>query len=266
MQAAKLPASAGWHWFSQGLAIFLYKPAPIFAWAMTVMLVLMLAVAVPPIGPLAFIVLFPALSFLSFLLCRTVIGNGAATKAACLKLLQRPGLFRQLFWLGVWYAVCNVGVAFAVLLPALSDLPEAVIDAMVSGQNVQPLLDVLRVPIITVLVLNVLTSALLWYAPALTGFCGLPAGRAMFYSVVACWRNKGAFLLYGLLFAVQYWAVYQVATLLLLLGVSPDLLNMVQIPVHAVIASVLYCSLLPSFADVFDQPPPASAAVSATSG
>jgi len=255
MQAAKLPASAGWHWASKGLAIFLYKPAPIFAWAMTVMLGLMLAVSLPPIGPLAFIVLFPAISFLSFMVCRTAIGSQTVTSQTWLKILQRQGLFRQLFWMGVWYAIWNVCAALGVLLPALADLPEETIDAMLSQQNVQPLLDVLRTPLIMLVVVNVLVSALFWYAPALVGFCGLSAGRAVFYSAVACWRNKGAFLVYGLLFAALYWAVYQIMMLLLAMGVSPSLLNMVQIPVHVAIASVLYCSMLPCFADVFDEPP-----------
>jgi len=260
MQAATLPARAGWHWVSKGFAIFLYKPAPIFAWAMTVMLALMLTVAIAPIGPLAFIVLFPTLSFLSFLLCRYVIGERPVTKEACVKLLQRPGLFRQLFWLGVWYAAWNVCVALGVLLPALSGLPEEVIDALMREQNLQPLLDLLRVPLIVLVVVNVLVSALFWYAPVLTGFCGLSAGRAVFYSAVACWRNKGAFLVYGLLFAALYWLAYQLLLLLLAIGVAPGVLSMVQMPLHVLIASVLYCSMLPCFADVFEARAPSLSA------
>jgi len=255
MQAIKLPASAGWHWISKGLMIFLHKPAPIFAWAMTVMLLLIFASLVPPIGPLAFIVLFPTISFLSFMLCRLAIGSRTVTSATWLKILRRKGLFRQLLLLGMWYAIWNICIALGVLFGSVTDLPEATIQAALTEQNLQPLLEALHVPLIILVVLNVLLSAFLWYAPALVGFCGLSAGRAMFYSAVACWRNKKAFLVYGLMFAALYWSIAQIIDLLLLLGVSPPMLMMVQIPVHVAIASVLYCSMLPSFADVFDESP-----------
>jgi len=260
MQAVKLPASAGWHWFRQGLAIFLLRPAPIFAWAMTVMLALMLASMLPPIGPLAFIVMFPTVSFFGFMLCRIAIGSQTVTAQNWLHIVRRQGMLGQLVRMGVWYAACNLGTALAVLWPAVSSLPESVVEAMLAEQNMQPLLDALRAPIIVLVVVNVLLGACFWYAPALVGFCGLSARRAMFYSAVACWRNKGAFLVYGLAFAALFWAVDQMAQLLLALGVSPGVLMMVQLPVHVAVASVLYCSMLPCFAEVFDESPPPAAA------
>jgi len=255
MQAVQLPARAGWRWVSQGLMIFLYKPAPIFAWAMAVMLLLMLASALPPIGPLAFIVLFPTLSFSSFMVCRIAIGSRAVTARNWQQWLHRPGTLRQLFWMGVCYALVNISAALAVLLPAISNLPEATLDAVMAEQNLQPLLDALHGPLIVLVVINVLLGAFFWYAPPLVGFCGLPMVRAMFYSAVACWRNKSAFVVYMLLVAALYWTVGQAMTLLLALGIPPGLLAMVQVPVHVAVASVVYCSMLASFGDVFDESP-----------
>jgi len=255
MQAVQLPASAGWRWVSQGLMIFMYKPAPIFAWAMAVMLLLMLASMLPPIGPLAFIVLFPTLSFLSFMVCRIAIGSRAVTAKNWQQWLHRPGTLRELCWMGVWYAMLNISAALAVLWPVVSSLPEATLETVMATQNLQPLLDALHGPLILLVVISVLLGAFFWYAPPLVGFCGLPAGRAMFYSAVACWRNKSAFVVYVLLVAALYWAVGQAMTLLLALGVPTGILAMVQIPVHVAVASVVYCSMLASFGDVFDESP-----------
>jgi len=37
----------------------------------------------------------------------------------------------------------------------------------------------------------------LWFAPLLAYFNNLSPGRAMLYSLAACWRNLPAFLVYG---------------------------------------------------------------------
>jgi hypothetical protein len=40
--------------------------------------------------------------------------------------------------------------------------------------------------------------ALMWFAPLLAGWHDMPPGKAMFGSAVACLRNLGALLVYGL--------------------------------------------------------------------
>ena len=41
-------------------------------------------------------------------------------------------------------------------------------------------------------------SLLFWHAPALVHWHGVPPVKSLFFSIVACWRNMGAFTLYGL--------------------------------------------------------------------
>jgi hypothetical protein len=36
-----------------------------------------------------------------------------------------------------------------------------------------------------------------WFAPLLTGWDGVPPQKAVFFSVIACWRNLGAFAVYA---------------------------------------------------------------------
>ena len=37
-----------------------------------------------------------------------------------------------------------------------------------------------------------------WHAPALVYWGGQTVGKSLFFSTVACWRNKGAFAVYAL--------------------------------------------------------------------
>ena len=47
-------------------------------------------------------------------------------------------------------------------------------------------------------------SMLFWFAPVLTAWHDVPPVKAMFFSIVSCWRNKGAFMVFGALwFAVS---------------------------------------------------------------
>ena len=41
-------------------------------------------------------------------------------------------------------------------------------------------------------------SLLFWHAPGLVHWHGVPPVKALFFSIVACMRNFGAFLVYGL--------------------------------------------------------------------
>ena len=44
-------------------------------------------------------------------------------------------------------------------------------------------------------------SLLFWHAPALVHWHGVSPVKSLFFSIVACWRNMGAFTLYGLAWA-----------------------------------------------------------------
>ncbi len=71
------------------------------------------------------------------------------------------------------------------------------------------------------LVIYVPVAMMFWFAPVLTAWHDVPPVKAMFFSVVSCWRNKGAFVVYGALWmAVSIGISVGLSLLLSALGAS----------------------------------------------
>jgi hypothetical protein len=75
--------------------------------------------------------------------------------------------------------------------------------------------------------------------------------QALFFSMVACWRNKWPFLVYGCSWAAIFFAVQTIGTLLTGMGMSPGAVQIMLTPVNLIIAAVLYCSFYPAYVSVF---------------
>lgn len=255
MQAAKLPASAGWQWIRDGLALFRRQPLPIFTWAMCISLLLMISGMAPPIGPILFILLVPAISFLSLAICRHIATGRVVTPAMWLQPLQRPGLFKRLLGMGALYAGLGIAAGLLVFQPFMASLSDevlkAALTALAESGDMGPMLTLMRTPLIIFTIVHVCIGAFFWYAPAVAGFFGTRLIQALFFSAVACWRNKTAFILYGLGWAAVFFAIDLAIGLMLVLGLPPALIMMIQIPLNVAAAAVLYCSVYPSYVSVF---------------
>jgi hypothetical protein len=101
-----------------------------------------------------------------------------------------------------------------------------------------------------------LLSMPFWHAPALVYWGGQPVGKALFFSTVACWRNKAAFVVY-VLTGVGIVMGFAIACALVfaLLG-QPGMAPMVMMPAALMFTAVFYASLLFTFADCFEMPAP----------
>ena len=99
-----------------------------------------------------------------------------------------------------------------------------------------------------------LLSLPFWHAPALVYWGNQPAGKAMFFSTVACWRNKAAFAVYALT-GVGIVMTFGLAISLLfaLLG-QPNMAALLMMPAMLMFTAVFYASLLFTFADCFEMP------------
>jgi hypothetical protein len=90
-----------------------------------------------------------------------------------------------------------------------------------------------------------------WHAPALVFWDGHGCAKALFSSTVACWRNRGAFALYSIVWLGVMMAISLVCGLLFALVGSPDLLVTASVPLSLIIATIYYASLYFTFADCF---------------
>ena len=108
-----------------------------------------------------------------------------------------------------------------------------------------------EIDLLTFGLLYVLISMLFWHAPALIGWHKVPMKQALFYSMVACWRNKWAFMLYGISWAAIFFGVQMAGVFLTILGLSPGIVQLLMTPVNIAIAAVLYASFYPAYVSVF---------------
>ena len=99
-----------------------------------------------------------------------------------------------------------------------------------------------------------------WFAPLLTAWDGIGAGKSLFFSFIASWRNWRAFTMYGVALAV----IGALLPGMILIGagmVSPALANILSVALRMllifILAPTMVASVYLSYRDVFQAPVPA---------
>ncbi len=251
MQAVALPARAGLRWAQDGWTLFQSQPLAFFSWAMFISLILMVASITPPVGPIVFVVLMPAVTFVTLSASRQAAAGKKILLGMWLAPLQQKTIFKRLIGMGVVYVVLCIFMGLIAFMPFMAELSESVQTATTSN-NLMPLLEAVRTPMIIFAVMYVFMASLFWYAPALVGWHGTSLMQSLFFSGIACWRNKWAFMVYGLVWVGVFIGIDLAMSLLEQLGLSESMAATIQIPVNIVAGSILYCSFYPNYLSVFE--------------
>lgn len=92
-----------------------------------------------------------------------------------------------------------------------------------------------------------------WFAPALVFWSGQSAGQALFSSVLALWRARGAFAIYTL---CSLGAVMAIGLVMQLLGMllGPAFVSLLLMPLVLMLPAIFYISVYFSFRDCFGEP------------
>ncbi len=100
-------------------------------------------------------------------------------------------------------------------------------------------------------------ALLMWYAPMLVAWHGLSAGKALFFSLVAVWRNLGVFMVYGIAW-LAVWLLLSIALAIVtsLIGLG-SVAALVAAPFVMLLLTCMYCSVYATYATVFVDPPAA---------
>lgn len=250
MQAASLPASYGWQWVRDGLKLFRKQPLAIFTWALAISLLVMFASFTPPIGPLLFIALMPIVTLMTLAACKHIEAGRVMLPSMWPQPLMRPGVAKKLLIMGALYAVLSVSAVLVTFLPFTAELTEGLRIASIQD-DLTPFILAARVPLALFGVLYLIISALFWHAPALVAWHGLRLVQALFFSGVACWRNKWPFLVYGITWLMTFLFIDLCAGILVSIGVSSQLAGTLQIPFNIAAGGILYCSFYPAYTSVF---------------
>ncbi len=249
MQAAVLPFAAGWRWIQEGLALFKRQPMAMFFWSLVTGLLITASYLIPLFGQMALIASVPLLTFITLNACRHIAHGRIMQPGMWLQPLRDAGVRKRLLRLGFTYlGVCLLGGLLSTL-PFMDTLMQAV---GTEGQvDEAAFVEAIRGPFLTFAVIYLLISALFWHAPALVGWHGIRLSQALFFSMVACWRNKWPFLLYGVSWAAIFVLVQTLGDLLIAMGLGQGLSQILLTPVNIAIAAVLYCSFYPTYMSVF---------------
>lgn len=257
MKLQIVPARQGARWVRAGFGVFFRRPlafAALFTLFISAGLVAML---VPFVGAWLLLASLPLVS-LAFMLAtqRTLAGRQPTPGVFAEPLRLSPGRTRALVQMGLAYAVASF-VVIAVSDAADGGKFEALQEAMASAQGdagaIAALLadGQLQFGLLLRFGLAALLSLPFWHAPALVHWGELGVGKALFFSTVACWRNLGAFAVYGLAWGGVILAVGAAANLLAALVAQPQLIALAAIPTGLLLSTVFYASLYFTVVDCF---------------
>ena len=255
-------AAEGAVWARAGFTAFARQPFGFTALFAICLLGFVVLLALPFIGPPLLVVLWPVVSLLFMMASRRAAAGTRPFPDALGELTSGRGRWGELLKLGLASLVVALlasfligwldGGAFNALMErASSAKTPAESEALARELGPQALLGLaLR------LLFAALLSIPLWHAPPLVWWHGQRYAKALFFSTVAIWRNRGAFLVYGLAWAgVAFGFTLMLGVVAAVIG--PAIAMTLAATLGLLWWTLAYASLWFTFAGCFETDPPA---------
>jgi hypothetical protein len=246
-----VPARTGLAWVRLGIRTFLRQPLALTGLFFMYMAAAALLSAIPLAGLVLGLAIVPA----------ATLGLMAATQQVEQGRFPMPTVLLSAFRAGRQRvrAMAVLGIAFAGCVLVISLLASLMVGAPGEAQKLT-LEELVQTPafqrsMIVSMVLYLPVSLAFWHAPALVHWHGVTPLKSLFFSLVACLRNAGAYTVFGL----GWTAVILLAGLLLGLGrgISEGFATALMAPAMLLLAAMFTTSLYFTFRDSFvaDAPP-----------
>ncbi len=246
-----VPAKTGVTWVKLGIQTFFKQPLALGGLFFIFMGLVTVAGIVPFIGTVLALVILPAAT-LGLMVATVQAMQGSFPMPSVLVIAFKAGQdrMRAMLLLGAMYAAAFLLVMgitallddgqFAKLYLLGGKLDKAVLE-QADFQMAAWVFMGLYLPL----------SMLFWHAPALVHWHGISPGKALFFSMVACLRNLGAYAVY----AITWMAVFTcgalvVATVMTVLGLS-GAIGVIMVPLALTMAAMLFTSIYFTFRDSF---------------
>lgn len=258
-----VPASTGLQWMQAGIRTFSLQPLALIMLLFLYMVLAPLLAIIPAIGPVLVQGLGPMVTLTMMLATQETL-QGQRPALAHMINVWRSG-HRPLQPLLVLGAMHAIGFLLCLGFSALFDggqfarfylLGDKLAEAAFTTTDLQQ-------SMLAFLVLYLPLTLLFWHAPALVYWHGVSPIKSIFFSLVACCRNLGAFALYGIAWFGVFAAASIIITLMVTLvaalfgGANPiggsiaaGLLTITSLA----IAAMLFTSTLFTFRDCFSPP------------
>ena len=255
MRLNLVPSRTGLAWVKQGVRIFFKQPLAMSGLFFMFMALLSVAL-LPVIGSALALALLPAAT-LGLMAATQEAERGQFPMPAILATAFRAGRqrVRAMMVLGAWYAL---GFLLLLGFSTLFDGGEFARLYLFGGKITEELVNRsdFQMALWSALLLYIPLSLLFWHAPALVHWHGVSPVKSMFFSLMACWKNFGAYSVFGLVWVGLLMAVGLAVTLLATLLGSPEFAAVAMFPAVLVLVSMFFCSLYFTFRDSFavDEP------------
>ncbi|TFZ06254.1 hypothetical protein EZ313_06310 [Ramlibacter henchirensis] len=247
MKLNVVPPRTGLLWVRQGIRTFLRQPLALAGLFFMYMAVVLVVTQIPVIGIVAAGILVPAAT-LGLMAATAEASSGRFPMPTLLVSAFRAGRdrLRSMLMLGVVYTVGSViATGLSTLIAGSSPAPQA---GEVDGT------------LLVTLLMHTPLFLMFWHAPALVHWYGVTPAKSLFFSVVACWRNLGALVVYALAWMGVFLLVGTVLSLLGALAGGTALARAVMVPTALLMAAMFTSSIYFTFRDSFsaDEAPPDS--------
>ena len=254
MQLIEVPAKTGYVWFRQGIWLFRRNPLAFLTVFFAYLFVMTLISRIPVIGPILPLLVIPGVAVGFMAACRNTIAGKPVWPTILVDGFRSYGnvVSRRLLILGAIYIVA-MGVIFA--LSALVDGGVLLSMMLGSGPTGDPetvAASFSPLAVVTAFAFYIPVAMLFWFSPILAAWHDVPPVKAMFFSLVSCWRNRGAFVFYGVLWIVIALAVsFGLTALMQALGAGQEMALAVLMPASILITTALYCSFYATYRGCF---------------
>ncbi len=255
MRIRTLAALTGWRWVADGFRVLRRQPIALLAITFLNLLALSVSVLIPLMGSIAPLVLTPALMVGLMHAVRAADRGQMPTPLMLLAAFREDGgrAWRPLLVLGAFNALSTIG---ALALAAVAD--GGTLMRLATGQfgaDETPVDGTLMVAAIVFMLAYLPVQMAMWYAPLFIAWQRTPVAQALFFSLVAVWRNRRAFVVYGLgWFGIALAGSMAIRLLQLAFGGSPVLLSMLLSPLSLLLITAVYCSFWATWRDVIETP------------
>jgi hypothetical protein len=247
MQINTVPAGNGMRWLLEGGRLLRRQPLGLPAMVVVYLMLLLVPAIVPLVGLAISGVLSPFATVGLMQCFREAAQGRAPSPIQFAQPFQDERQRQALFRLGL----INAGllIVVAVLASLIAPQPEA----PPGPESIEEL------PLRTLLAQLLLYSPvmlLMWFAPLLAGWHDMTPGKAMFGSAIACLRNMGALIVYGMgAIALTVGVSLIVVTALTAVVTSREVLSFLLAPIALLLMTIVQGSFYPMYLSIFATQP-----------
>lgn len=247
-----VPPRTGWLWVRQGIRTFWKQPLAMSGLFFLFMAWVSLASMLPVVGNVLALVLLPAMT-LGLMAATAVAEQGKFPMPGILLVAFRKGKagIKDMLVLGGLYALGFIAVmGVSTLLDGGLFAGVYLMGAPITAEKVNN--PAFQNAMWLAMALYLPLSMMFWHAPALLHWHGVPPVKSLFFSLVACWRNLGAFMVYTLAWLGVFLSAGMAVLFVLSLIGDQSLAETALTPVALLMAAMFFTSVYFSVRDCFD--------------